>query len=304
LINLLPILADDKEENLFQTLSHQKIHCPDFDNIIVNKTDMHFIDFPLTVNDKKIPIKVQKISENTSIFEGDVLIHKITAPNGKAAYQNFKYEDSKPWTNGNVSIAICENLPNTTRTNFYKAIFQIVKLFDVENIPINFLPSDNTEANKLYITPTTSACYSSFIGMNPKYGGGSLHLSKNCMPPDIIHEIGHTLGLWHEQTRCNEKEKIKIIEKNIRPEALSQFQAKCNSNDLANIPLSYGEYDYCSIMHYRNFVNEIFAIDPRKPVMKPIGQVTCGGIGEGENFSKGDLAALYKIYEFAERKNY
>ena len=60
----------------------------------------------------------------------------------------------------------------------------------------------------------------------------------------ILHEIGHTIGLFHAHTRPDRDDYVRILEENIRPAGLKSFKIQNNAKTW-NIP-----YDYNSIMHY------------------------------------------------------
>ena len=64
----------------------------------------------------------------------------------------------------------------------------------------------------------------------------------------MVHEIGHTLGLWHEQERSDRDEHITILNENIGFNS-AQFIKK--NTDSLGVP-----YDVCSVMHYNSFVRE------------------------------------------------
>ena len=70
------------------------------------------------------------------------------------------------------------------------------------------------------------------------------------------HEIGHTVGLWHEQSREDRDKFIEIIWENVQDgkqpdgtydptkDARANFDQHITDGD------QIGIYDYCSIMHY------------------------------------------------------
>ena len=65
----------------------------------------------------------------------------------------------------------------------------------------------------------------------------------------IAHEIGHALGLIHEQSRTDRDGFVEILETNIDPSFLSNFL-------LVPYSLHLSPYDYNSMMHYEGFVSK------------------------------------------------
>lgn len=59
----------------------------------------------------------------------------------------------------------------------------------------------------------------------------------------MVHELGHTLGLWHEQSRDDRDTYVQIIWDNI-------VDAKEHNFDIQCVDTMYGAYDFDSVMHY------------------------------------------------------
>lgn len=68
-----------------------------------------------------------------------------------------------------------------------------------------------------------------------------------CVEHDIvIHELFHTIGLWHEHMRHDRDEYITVRYDKIEPAFYSQFE-KISKFESTTYNV---EYDYQSVMHY------------------------------------------------------
>jgi hypothetical protein len=102
----------------------------------------------------------------------------------------------------------------------------------------------------------------------------------------IAHEIMHSLGVYHEQQRCDRDNSVSVHYENIEDGESSNFHTDChNSND-------HGAYDYGSVMHYspwafsRNGLKTITAHDPANDNL----------MGNRAALSAGDRAAMRAMY--------
>ncbi len=119
-------------------------------------------------------------------------------------------------------------------------------------------------------------------------GMQDLILGDFCTVGNIIHELGHTVGFWHEQCRTDRDRFVRINFDNVQPANAHNFeQSIVETIDLA-------AYDYGSIMHYPpnafGVTRTSMTIEPLKPV--PPGVV----IGQREALSDGDVAAVEALY--------
>lgn len=68
----------------------------------------------------------------------------------------------------------------------------------------------------------------------------------------ILHELGHTIGFWHEHTRPDRDDYVYVNMDNVLPSERDQFRKYGRSTYFeTGVP-----YDYQSIMHYPKKVSE------------------------------------------------
>ncbi|XP_043079071.1 hatching enzyme 1.2-like [Puntigrus tetrazona] len=127
-------------------------------------------------------------------------------------------------------------------------------------------------------------CYSS-LGRT----GGKQVVSLNrqgCVYHGIVqHELNHALGFYHEQTRSDRDQYVKINFENISPDMAYNFQKQNTNNQ--NTP-----YDYGSVMHYGRTA---FSIQPGLETITPIPDDTVE-IGQRQGLSNIDILRINKLY--------
>ncbi len=213
LIALLPVFFSCSKDSI---TDHQNDAISGIDPI----TDFTEIAFPehtgkwsdVYVFGQKLP--VEEI-DGKFVYQGDIFLpeNKVSrAPQNLILPAGEEPDPAKStgrtkflWPNNIVYYQIDPNLPNQDR------VYNAIQHWETYTA-VRFIERTD-EFNYVYFTPS-SGC-SSYVGM---VGGKQyINLADACSTGNAIHEIGHTLGLWHEQSRADRDEIITIHYNNIVP---------------------------------------------------------------------------------------
>lgn len=242
-----------------------------------------------------------EIVGDLAIFEGDIILGEVDAQ-GNLLQSDLTSQgvvkDSGRWPNGIIRFII--DRPNLTAAgiaNIQSAIEHWEK-----HTPINFV--------EIPATPTPTGDYVAFVrgasadACSSRVGrmGGrqDINLKSNgdCGRGGLIHEIGHAVGLYHEQSREDSKKYVNILWDNIQEGREGNFEQNIDISTDIDI------YDFRSIMHYGctafgkvvNFVQQTTIV----PINPPVGvSCTASGmnkIGQRIGLSQGDIATVLSIY--------
>ena len=259
------------------------------DAMDVGTGELRSTNEPLTgiISGQTFKMKTVKYSDidGEAIFEGDIVLG--TVEQMQENYQKIKDASDVQealkgifisgsqfrWTDGVIPYRIDPNLPDAQRVRDAIAHWE-------SRTRIRFVPR-TAEADFVTFRPSLNGCSSS-VGRqkNEQF----INLGDSCSTGNVIHEIGHTVGLWHEQSREDRKDFITIDVTNILPGKEHNFNQHVNDGD------DVGPYDYGSIMHYSAFA---FAANTSKPtIITPNGEA----IGQRDGLSDGDVAAVSAVY--------
>jgi hypothetical protein len=107
--------------------------------------------------------------------------------------------------------------------------------------------------------------------------------SRACGTGTLVHEMGHAVGLWHEQQR-GERDKWLISDlDNVEPQYRYNYEPPSSQRDV-------GGHDYGSIMHYSGYG----FVKKWSPAIESIPRGV--PIGGREQYSEADLEAIKRLY--------
>lgn len=233
--------------------------------------------YPFRLPDKSLA-EFRSVEGGYAIAFGDIILGKI--PKGVNADRGvFEVPKGRLWRSNRIPYIIHPDVKNV------KAIDEAIAYLEA-NTPIRLVPAQGDKDVVVFL-PAEEYC-ASYLG----YLGGQqpILVAPSCKRGELIHEVMHTLGFVHEQSRVDRDQYVEIVWDNIKEDFYNQFHIvpEAMTNEYRGAAF---EFDYQSLMLYPATA---FAKTTSLETMK---SRTAQAIQpERESLSKIDLERLYYLY--------
>lgn len=237
-----------------------------------------------------------ELHDGLAVFEGDIVLGqgaevaaKLEAIDAgevpRSAICNFDFGfGCATWTDGVIGYGFADNWGSPEANGMMRARILAAMQHWEDRTSLRFVPRTDGER---VLFGNAGGC-SSDIGRAVISFPQTVRLATSCGYGAVVHEIGHTVGMWHEQARSDRDDYITIDLGAIDPFHLHDFWGH------GELGRDIGPYDFASIMHYPC---DAWSRDGRDTIRPIVDGITCADIGQRAALSEGDVLAAYWLYK-------
>lgn len=228
------------------------------------------------------PGSIKDVPEGYMVIEGDILVPTDFYDQvGRGTWA------TNLWPNGVVPFIFDSNVEEPKRAQMLAA------MQEWENVAnVDFRPRTNEIS---YVRIRDSEFNRSAVGM--QIGEQDIEILNWNFRFIMAHELAHTLGIWHEQSRPDRDRYIQINWDNIDDGEEHNF----DRHDSAGLypKQAYGlpdaqTYDFDSVMHYGQF--DFSSNGQRTITVKPPNESWQSRIGQYDHLSRLDILTVSSLY--------
>ncbi len=266
------------------TCSEHDIAIPEIANNVNNCQEKISSKGLISIGEGEYKLRVELFNEH-HIFGGDILLAPWQVEYIKLREQSEELKAYGKfcilWTNHAVPFELDKSLSVTQKKEIENAINQWNKKCDVK-----FTPKKN-EAD--FIVFSNNYCRKTLSYIGKISGKQEIWVNEGASTANVLHSMGHTIGLWNEHQRPNRGNFIQINWENVKDNCISYFDV----NIIDKTPKDNSCFDFNSIMlppsHSFSAAKEISL-----PIMEKKG---AGEIWRNNNtLSIKDIECIHKMY--------
>jgi len=266
------------------------------------RTNIRSATIQLPGHKQPIPVKF-KVEHGRAIFQGDIDLgraDRLQPPAGRFRSSRRGLGTTTQalsviagnqylWPGGIVPFEFDASLLKPENQSLRTHVQEAIDFYNA-NTNLQFLPSTDTLVFVRFKEDSgISGSGESHVGRAAQ-GSQTIKLKSTAPVSTIIHEMGHAIGLWHEQSRRDRDTNVEVLLDNVLDGEEHNFEKHVDDG------LDFGPYDTTSVMHYSSS-----AFARRDPLTGRLlttirSRIPGVAISPSDRLSARDIAGINRLY--------